>query len=170
MFSLEIPWWQLLVRAVIAYGALVLFFRLAGRRELGQMTPFDLVVILLIANTLQNAMVGSDSSVTAGLIAAAAVITANLVLSRFVDRFHLLHRAVEGDPLVLLTDGRIQDKNMKRGGVDRAELEQATREHGIASLDEVLLAVMEVDGSISIIPKSSPAVRTKRKFRQRRLG
>ena len=69
-----------------------------------------------------------------------------------------------------MTDGKIQDRNMRRGGVDRAELEQATREHGIASLDEVVLAVMEVDGSISIIPKSSPVVRTKRRFRQRRVG
>jgi len=170
MFNLEVPWWQLLVRAVIAYGALVLLFRLAGRRELAQMTAFDLVVVLLIANTLQNAMVGADTSVTGGLIAAAAVIAANLVLSRLVDRFHFLHRAVEGEPLVLMTDGKIQDRNMKRGGVDRAELEQATREHGVAGLDEVRLAVMEVDGSISIIPKSSPAVRTRRRFRQRRLG
>jgi len=134
------------------------------------MTAFDLVVVLLIANTLQNAVVGTDTSVTGGLIAATAVIAANLVLSRVVDRFRFLHHAVEGEPLMLMTDRKIQDRNMKRGGVDRAELEQATREHGVAGLDEVRLAVMEVDGSISIVPQSSPAVRTRRRFRPRRLG
>ena len=167
---MQVPWLQLIARTAISYSALVLFFRLAGRRELGQMTPFDLVVILLIANTLQTAMLGPDTSITGGLIAAATIIIANLALSRLVDRVPFLHRAVEGDPLVLLTDGKIQDRNMRRAGVDRAELEQATREHGVAGLDEVRMAVMEVDGSISIVPKSSPAMRTKRKFRQRRLG
>ena len=170
MFDLEVPWWKLLVRAVIAYGAPVLLFRLAGRRGLAQVTAFDLVVVLLVADTLQNAIVGADTSVTGGLIAAVAVIAANLALSRFVDRFHFLHHAVEGEPLGLMIDGKIQDRNMKRGGVGRASLEQATREHGVAGRDEVRLAVIEVDGSISIIPKSSPAVRTGGRFRPRRLG
>ncbi|HSQ37805.1 MAG TPA: hypothetical protein VLS92_07935 [Acidimicrobiia bacterium] len=115
MSNLEVPGWQLLVRAVIAYGAPVLLFRLADRRELAQMTAFGLVVVLLIANTLQNAIVGADTSVTRGLIAAVAVIAANLVLSRFVDRFHFLRRAVESEPLGLMTDdGEIQNRNEAR--------------------------------------------------------
>jgi len=127
MFALQIPGWQIVVRTVVVYLAVYVGLRLMGKRELGQMTVFDLVVILLIANPVQNAMVGPDVSVP---------------------------------------DGDFAIPHLRKEGVERSELEMAMREHGVESVKEVKLAVLETDGSISIVPKSSPVVRTRKHIRQ----
>src|SRR5438876_4332536 len=106
MFGLEISGWSIVARTIIVYAAVLIGLRLAGKRELGQMTPFDLVVILLIANAVQNAMVGPDTSVTGGLIAASVLIAANYGLAIARERIPLLHRVVEGTPTLLVHDGK----------------------------------------------------------------
>lgn len=168
MFDPTIPWWQFPVRGVIVYAALVLGLRLAGRRELGQMTPFDLAVILLIANALQNAMVGPDTSVAGGLIAAATLLAANLAVSRLSTAVPALRRLAEGEPVLLMTDGRPLLERLRRAGIDSRDLEQAAREHGVSGLDGVRQAVLEVDGSISIIPLGATVHRTEKRYRTRR--
>ena len=162
MFDLSINGWSIVARTAIVYAALLLGLRLAGKREIGQMTPFDLVVILLIANAVQNAMVGPDTSVTGGLIAAALLIGANVVLARARERIPFLRRAVEGTPTLLVHDGQFIAGHLKGEGIDENEVLMAMREHGIDDIRQVRTAVLEVDGSISIIPADAQAVRTRK--------
>lgn len=165
MFDLGTDWWEILVRTSVVYVALIAGFRLTGKRQIGQMAPFDLVVVLLIANAVQNAMVGPDTSLTGGLMAAAALLTGNWLASRYLYQRPRFARFFEGQPAVLIADGKVVDSSVRREGVDLVELEQAAREHGIESLDRVRMAVLEVDGTISIVPADTETVRTKRRFR-----
>lgn len=169
VFDLGTPWWEIVVRAGIVYLALLVGLRLGGKRELGRMTPFDLVVILLIANAVQNAMVGADTSLGGGLIAAAVLLAANSVLARFRHRIPWLRKVAEGDPVALISNGVLVNKHLAQEGIDAAELEQAAREHGLDGLTQVQQAVLEIDGTISIVPKSSETIRTKRRIKTRRL-
>lgn len=152
MFDLAIPWWDFVVRTLIVYIALLIGLRLVGRRELGQMTPFDLVVILLIANALQNAMVGPDTSVTGGLASAFTLLAFNWMLGRLRNRIPWLRRVAEGEPIVLVSGGKVLTEHLRHAGIDLADLEQAVREHGVATLSEVDTATLEVNGTVSIIP------------------
>ncbi|HEX5367898.1 MAG TPA: YetF domain-containing protein [Dehalococcoidia bacterium] len=153
MLHLTISGWSIVARTALVYIALLLGLRLAGKRELGQMTPFDLVVILLIANAVQNAMVGPDTSLIGGLIAAAVLVGLNYVVAYARRPIPWLRRAVEGSPTLLINDGEIVDANLRREGIDVDEVLMAIREHGLAGPDNVKVAVLEVDGSISIVPR-----------------
>jgi uncharacterized membrane protein YcaP (DUF421 family) len=168
MFNPSIPWWQFPVRGLIVYAALVLGLRLAGKRELGQMTPFDLVVILLIANAVQNAMVGPDTSVSGGLVAVGTLLAVNFAWSRLSTAVPGLRRLAQGEPVLLMADGRLLADHMRRAGIDSRELEQAAREHGVPGLGEVRQAVLEVNGSISIIPSTATVHQTEPRHRQQR--
>ena len=162
MFDLAIPWWSFIVRTLVVYLALLIGLRLVGRRELGQMTPFDLVVILLIANALQNAMVGPDTSVTGGLASAFTLLAVNWILSQLRARIPWLRRVVEGEPILLVSEGKVIDEHLRRASIDRADLEQAVREHGVATISEVETATLEVDGTVSVISKDSKTIRMPR--------
>lgn len=166
MLSLAIPAWHIVVRTVLVYLTVLVGLRLAGKRELGQMTVFDLVVILLIANAVQNAMVGPDVSFTGGAIAALVLLAVNWVVARLRLHRAFWGRILEGTPTVLVADGEFVTQNLRREGVERAELEMAMREHGVESVKDVRLAVLEVDGSISIVPRQSHVVRTRKHIRQ----
>src|SRR2546425_8349004 len=170
MFSLDISGWSIVLRTVIVYVALLAGLRLAGKRELGQMTPFDLVVILLIANAVQNAMVGPDTSVTGGLIAAGVLVTANYGLATARERIPRLRRAVEGTPTLLVHNGKFLLEHLLKEGLDEDEVLMAVREHGIANVSDVQTAVLETDGSISIVPADAHVVRTRRHARFSRRG
>ena len=161
MFSLDISGWSIVARTVIVYGALLLGLRLAGKRQLGQMTPFDLVVILLVANAVQNAMVGPDTSVTGGLIAAAVLIAANYAVAVGRERIPGLRRAVEGSPAVIINNGVIVRQPLQREGLDEEDVLMAIREHGFEAVKDVRVAVLETDGSISIVPVAAPVTKTR---------
>jgi uncharacterized membrane protein YcaP (DUF421 family) len=168
MFEMGTAAWAIAARTLLVYLAVFVGLRLAGKRELGQMTIFDLVVILLISNAVQNAMVGADFSVQGGILAALTL----LVVNRFVAAFRLhggaWGRLVEGTPTVLIEDGDLLWPHLKKEGLEPTELEMVMREHGIDSLGDVKLAVLETDGSISIVPMSSHVVRTRKHVRQLR--
>jgi len=170
MFDLEVNGWSIVARTIIVYLALLVGLRLAGKREMGQMTPFDLVVILLIANAVQNAMVGPDTSVTGGLIAAAVLIVGNYGVARLRDRLPWLRRAVEGSPTLLIADGRFVSDHLRREGLEEDEVMMAIREHGVADVADVRTAVLETDGSISIVPIEAKAIRTRKHARFLRKG
>ncbi len=170
MFDLEISGWSIVARTAIVYAALLIGLRLAGKRELGQMTPFDLVVILLIANAVQNAMVGPDTSVTGGLIAAAVLITVNYGLAFARERIPFLKGAVEGTPTLLIHDGKFVEEHLRKEGLDKEEVLMAIREHGVAEVKDVRMAVLETDGSISVVPADAKAMRTRRHVRFVRHG
>jgi len=169
MLTLAIPAWQVALRTALVYLAVYAGLRLTGKRELGQMTVFDLVVILLIANAVQNAMVGPDTSVTGGIIAAFVLLAVNAIVARLRLRGRAWGRLLEGVPTVLIHDGEIVRTNLQKEGVARDELEMAMREHGVDSVRDVKLAVLEVDGSISIVPADSRVLRTRRHVRQFRV-
>jgi len=165
MFSLDVSGWSIVLRTVIVYVALLLGLRLAGKREMGQMTPFDLVVILLIANAVQNAMVGPDTSVTGGLIAAGVLIVGNYGVAQGRERLPWFRRAVEGTPTLLINDGKLVTEHLRQEGLDEDEVLMAIREHGVADVKDVRMAVLETDGSISIVPADAQALRTRRHVR-----
>jgi uncharacterized membrane protein YcaP (DUF421 family) len=131
------------------------------------MTPFDLTVILLVANAVQNAMVGPDTSVTGGLLAAVVLIGANYGVARVSDRWPWLRRTLEGAPTLLINNGQLIERNLRREGVEREEVMMAVREHGVEEISEVAVAVLEVDGSISVVPKEGSGTNKPRRRRSR---
>lgn len=141
------------IRTAIIYVAVLIGMRLAGKRQVGQMTPFDLVLLLLIANAVQNAMTGPDTSLIGGLAAAGTLLILNTIISRLAFRNKGVHSIVEGNPTLLIHSGKIIKSHLEREKIGEQELQQALREHGIASLEEVQGAVLEIDGSISVIKK-----------------
>ncbi len=166
MLGFETPAWTIIVRSSVVYLAILVGLRLMGKRELGQMTAFDLVVILLIANAVQNAMVGPDTSLPAGLLSAFVLFGANKLVGVLRLRSRRWGGFVGGTPTVLVENGQFVMPNLQKEGLEGSEVEMAMREHGIASITEVQLAVLETDGSISIIPNDSKVVRTRRHIRQ----
>lgn len=168
MFDLSVPGWEIVARTVIVYGALLVGLRLAGKREIGQMTAFDLVVILLVANAVQNAMVGPDSSLIGGLIAAAALLGVNFVTADLRERVPWLRRAVEGNPTLLINNGQFVEEHLRREHIDREEVLMALREHGLDEPSAARMAVLEVDGSISVVPAAVKPIQTRRRIRQRK--
>jgi len=158
---------EVVLRCVIVYGFLLLAFRLSGKRELGQMTPFDLVLILVISNSVQNAMVGEHTSVTAGVLAAATLFVLNAAVGAMRQHSRRAQSILEGHPTVLVRDGRPLDESLRRERISGEELAAAVREHGIADVGDVDLAMLEVDGSISVLRLDGDrAHRTRRRFRQ----
>lgn len=155
-------------RTLVVYLGVVLGLRLVGKRELGQLGIPDLVVVLLLANAVQNAMVGTDASVPAGLVSAGTLLMANLVVTRARLASPVLGRLIEGVPTVLVRDGVAVTENVRREGIDDEELLSVVREHGLERLADVQLAVLEPDGTVSVVPQSSPVLRSRRRVRQMR--
>jgi uncharacterized membrane protein YcaP (DUF421 family) len=158
----------IVVRTLVVYAALLFGLRLAGKRELGQMSPFDLVVVLIIANAVQNAMVGPDTSLNGGLLAAFSLLLVNWLVGRLGLRFGWLEREVRGSPSLLLNNGAFIDEHLRREGLSRDDVLMAMREHGIDELTQVKAAILEVDGTISIVPASETVHRTRRRVRGRK--
>ena len=142
---------EIAFRAAIIYLVVLIGIRLAGKKEVGQMTPFDLVLLLLIANAVQNAMTGPDTSVTGGLVAALTLLTLNYLVNYSVWRYQKTRHLLEGTPTLLVHSGKIFKKNLAKERITLEELQQALREHGIEKIDDVKLAVLEVDGAISVL-------------------
>ena len=142
---------QIALRTAIIYIVILAGLRLLGKREVGQMTPFDLVLLLLIANAVQNAMTGPDTSVTGGIVAAATLLLLNFLITRLAWRGKRVRQWVEGTPTLLIRSGKILSANLAKELITLDELEQAMREHGVARVEDVNLAVLEVDGSISVL-------------------
>ena len=156
MFHLGLPVFEKILRPVIVYVFLVAGFRLAGKRELAQLNPFDLVVLLTISNTVQNAIIGDDNSVTGGLLGAATLLVLNYLVVKFLYGHQKLDRLVEGDADVLIENGRVRMDQMKKELVTLAELEAAAHKQGFASLAEVERAVLEPGGTLSFVGKQPP--------------
>jgi len=153
MFILGLPILEKILRPLIVYVFLVVGLRLAGKRELAQLNPFDLVVLLTISNTVQNAIIGEDNSITGGLVGAATLLLINYAVVRFLFTHPKLDRIIEGDPDVLIDQGVIKEDRLKSEVVTMAELETAAHKQGIASLEEIERAVIEPGGNITFVAK-----------------
>jgi uncharacterized membrane protein YcaP (DUF421 family) len=160
------PLWEIALRTSIVYLAILFGLRLFGKRQIGQLSVGDLVMILLIANAVQNAMVGVDVSLTGGLTAALVLLVMNFVVVRGLARTPLGERLLEGGPTLLVKDGRILDAGLRREGVARDEVEMAIREHGITDESGVRAAYLEPDGTISVIPIEVQALRGTRRVKR----
>jgi uncharacterized membrane protein YcaP (DUF421 family) len=155
MLKLDVPVWNIALRTTAIYLVALIGLRLAGKREIGQMTVFDLVVLLLIANAVQNAMVGPDTSLTGGVLAAVVLLALNAAVARLRLRWPRLRRMIEGSPTLLVLHGQVLADHLRREGLDQDTLEAALREHGVAKVHDVEMAVLEIDGSISVVPVSA---------------
>ena len=153
MFVVGLPLAEKILRPVIVYAFLVVSLRLSGKRELVQLNPFDLVVLLTLSNTVQNAIIGDDNSVTGGVIGAATLLLANYLVVRFLFRHEKLDRLVEGEACTLIEDGQIRQQQLANEVLTLQELEAAAHKQGFDSLKDVQRAVLEPGGTISFTAK-----------------
>ncbi len=145
------PYGEIVFRALAVYIFIIVAIRIFGKKELAQLSVTDLVFILLISNAVQNAMVGPDTSLTGGLVAAGALFAANYTLKRILYKNNKLNKLVQGESILLIYKGEIQMLNCEKAEISLEELEAASREHGVKDIQHVDLAMLEVDGNISII-------------------
>lgn len=142
---------RIILSSVAVYAFIVIAIRIFGKKELSQLSVVDLVFILLISNSVQNAMVGSNSTLIGGLVSAGSLFIINYLFKLTMFRFPRLGRAIQGDAILLVYEGNINHKNMNKAKITSRELMEVIREHGISTIGEVNLAVLEVDGNISIL-------------------
>ena len=148
---------EVIVRTAVVYLFLVLILRLSGKREVGQMSILELIVILLISDAVQNSMVGDDMTLAGGLLAVLTLLGLDYGLSRLTGRSRRLRRAIEGEPRLLVRDGRLLDQALREEKIEPEKVRAAVRAQGVARVEDVRLAVLETDGSISVIPMDQPS-------------
>ncbi|HEV2297022.1 MAG TPA: YetF domain-containing protein [Candidatus Acidoferrales bacterium] len=146
-----------IIRSLVVYVFLLVMFRIIGKRQVGQMTPFDLIVLLILSNVLQNAMIGPDNSILGGLIGATTILGANWMVSRAAISSRLFERAVEGVPTLLVHQGMPIEANLRRESISREDLLATLRSQGIFSLSDVNAAVLETSGKVSVLRREGSA-------------
>ncbi len=154
LFTLSLPGWNLVLRAVVVYLAVVLLLRIAGKRHLAQMSPTEFVAILLISNAVQNAMNGGDNSLGGGLLLALAIIITSWCISVLTYRHRRVRQLFEGSPTLMIYRGKALDRSMDKEHLSLSELRALLREQGIHDLADIHSAVLEADGHLSIIRKA----------------
>jgi uncharacterized membrane protein YcaP (DUF421 family) len=153
MFVLAVPVLEKILRPIIVYVFLIVGLRLSGKRELAQLNPFDLIVLLTLSNTVQNAIIGEDNSVTGGFIGAASLLAVNYLVVRFLYDHRKLDQLVEGSPDILIEDGKVHEEKLKRELITMEELAAAARKQGFDTLAEVRQCVLEPGGTLSFIAR-----------------
>ncbi len=151
MFDMAMPWWEFVARALIVYFVLLLFVRLAGKRTLGQFTPFDIILLVVLGNAVQNSLIGKDVSVQGGLVLAATLIGLNWGVGWIAARSQTFQNAVEGRAIQVGRDGQIDHRALLRQSVGASDFEEAMRRVGVEHCGEIRAAWLETDGSITII-------------------
>lgn len=142
---------RIIFSTLIIYLFIVIGIRLFGKKELAQLSVVDMVFILLISNAVQNAMVGPDATLTGGLVAATTLFVVNYIFKYLQYRFPKLNKVVEGDATMLIYKGKVLESHLKKARISYDELMEAVREHGVASVSNVDLAILEVDGNVSVL-------------------
>ena len=155
MIVLSLPVIEKILRPILVYFFLVIGLRLAGKRELAQVSPFDLVVLLTISNTVQNAIIGEDNSLTGGLIGGATLLIVNALVARLIYRYRKLEKVVEGEPDFLIQKGKINQKILEREAITEEELLLAAHKEGILKLEDVEDATIDANGLIVFSAKES---------------
>ncbi len=153
MFVMGLPLAEKILRPIIVYAFLVISLRLSGKRELVQLNPFDLVVLLTLSNTVQNAIIGEDNSVLGGIVGATSLLVTNYLVVRFLYDHRKLDQLVEGKSDVLVEGGKVRTRNLKRELITVAQLEAAARKQGFESLAEVEQCVLEPSGTLTFVGK-----------------
>ena len=146
-----LPWWELLLRGIIVYAFLLVLIRITGRRQTGMMTPFDFILLLILSNTVQNAMNGGDNSLGGGLFLAGTLVVINWIMLILSRHFRLVHWVLVGRPVFLVRDGEILEKVMHRERITHHELMSALRQAGLANIEQAKDVILETNGTISVI-------------------
>ena len=152
MFDLSLPWWEFIVRAAIVYLVLLLMVRVTGKRTVGQFTPFDLIVVMLLSEAVSNALHGGDESVGAGLIVAATLVLLDVAFALVTSRSRKADAVIQGSPVLVGRDGVIYDDVLRRQRVPRADVEKALR-GADCDIEDMRMAILEADGNINVMKK-----------------
>ena len=155
MLNLAVPVWELIIRSVVVYGFLLVLLRLTGKRQVGQLAPFDLVLLLVLSNAVQNSMNGGDNSLIGGLISAVTLVLLNALLGFVTYRSKRFEDLIEGQPLVLIHNGKLYSKVMQQAKLTHHELDSALRRAGCSCVEDVHTAVLENNGSISVVARKA---------------
>jgi uncharacterized membrane protein YcaP (DUF421 family) len=166
------PILDVVLRSLCVYLFMVIAIRLFGKNQLSQLNAGDVVLLLLISNAVQNAMVGENTSLQGGLIAALVLFIANFIVKRFMFSNRKFESFLEDDPVILVKDGKMDEQALNRVKISRSELDEAVREHGVDGIENVKLSVLEVDGNISVISEDEHSKQThysriKRKYKRK---
>jgi uncharacterized membrane protein YcaP (DUF421 family) len=153
MFHIAVPWWELVLRGGVVYAFLIVLLRLTGKRQVGQLAPFDLVLLLVLSNAVQNSMNAGDNSLVGGLVSAATLVVLNWLVGLATFRSRRLETLIEGRPLVLIHNGVLFEDVLARAQLTRHELNAALRQGGCSCVEDVHSAILENNGSISVTPR-----------------
>lgn len=151
MWNIAVPWWELIVRGVVVYGFLLVLLRLTGKRQVGQLAPFDLVLLLVLSNAVQNSMNAGDNSLVGGLISATTLVGLNYLVGLATFRSKRLEGIIEGRPQVLVHNGKLFEDVLAGAKLTHHELEAALRQAGCTCVEEVRSAILENNGAISVV-------------------
>ena len=151
MLQLAMPWWAFVLRACVVYFLLLAMIRMTGKRTMGQFTPFDMLLVVLLGNAVQNALLGADTSVGGGLLLAATLIALNWIVGLVSARSPKVERWVEGAPVLLARDGQVYRDVLRRELISREDFEKAMREAGCLDMADIRLAVLENNGHITVV-------------------
>jgi uncharacterized membrane protein YcaP (DUF421 family) len=154
MWNVAVPIWELVLRSAIVYGFLLALLRLTGKRQIGQLAPFDLVLLLVLSNAVQNSMNGGDNSLVGGLVSAVTLVALNYGIGYLTFRSKRFEAMIEGRPQVIIHNGHVFEDVMRRAQLTHHELSAALRQSGCGCTDEVKTAILENNGSISVIARS----------------
>jgi uncharacterized membrane protein YcaP (DUF421 family) len=157
MWTISIPWWEFVVRGVIVYVFLLAILRISGKRQIGQLAPFDLVLLLVLSNAVQNSMNGGDNSVIGGLISATTLVAVNFAVGYATFKSKRVEEIIEGRPEVFIHNGKVYEEVLAKIQLTHHELNAALRQAGCASADEVQVAILENNGAISVLPRAASA-------------
>ena len=153
MLNMAVPWWELIIRSAIVYGFLIVILRVTGKRQVGQLAPFDLVLLLVLSNAVQNSLNGGDNSLVGGLISAATLVALNFGVGLATFKSKRLEEVIEGRPQVLVYDGKLFEDVLARAKLTHDELQGALRQAGCARVEDVQSAILENNGAISVIQR-----------------
>jgi uncharacterized membrane protein YcaP (DUF421 family) len=151
LFELSMPWWHFVLRACVVYVLVMVLVRLSGKRAVGQFTPFDLVMLILIGNAVQNGINGGDNSLTGAAIMATTLIALNYGVAFVTSRSRRVEKFVEGEPVVLARNGKLFEGVLRRELISRQDFREALRMNGVEDVSDVELALLETNGSISVV-------------------
>lgn len=153
LFETAYPWWQFVLRGVVVYVVILLLVRLSGKRTVGQFTPFDLIVVVLLGNSVQNSLIGEDYSLLGGLVLAATLIGLNWLVGSLTARNHAFDRLVEGVPVLLARDGEVFRGALRHSNVSETDFAESLRQAGCDSEAQIGMAVLETNGRISVLKR-----------------
>lgn len=150
MLVMAVPWWELVVRGLVVYVFLIVLLRLTGKRQIGQLSPFDLVLLLILSNAVQNSMNAGDNSLVGGLISATTLVVVNYCVGLITFKSKKLEAVIEGRPQVLIHNGKLYEEVMNDAKLTRQELDSTLRQSGFFANQDVKLAILENNGSVTV--------------------